>query len=87
MNSARGARNRKTLTRQATSGHETDPMKLDMRKTTNKKKESKNCFQCRKVRHICYNCFFTEEESTFLSLELGNRQGLRMVEAQAKEDK
>ena len=73
-------------TKQATWGHRTNPMELDMMQTTDKKKESRKCFQCRKARHICRNCHSAGRGNTFASLELGNGQGLGMQGAQAEED-
>ena len=61
-------------------------MELDMIQTTDKKKESKKCFQCEKVKHICCNCRSAGGKNTLASLELGNGQGLEMEGAQAKED-
>ena len=66
------------LTKQATWGHGTDPMELDMMQTTDKKKESWKCLQCEKARHICHNCCFVGGGNTLASLELGNKQGLGM---------
>ena len=83
---AGGERHRMAPIKQATWGHGTDPMKLDMMQTTDKKKESRKCFQGGKVGHICCNCRFTRGGNTLASLELGNRQGLGMKGAQAKED-
>ena len=86
MYSARGERHGMTPTKQATRGHETDPMELDMMQTTNKKKESKKCFQYGKARHICRNCCFAGGGNTLANLESENRQGLRMEGARAEED-
>ena len=61
-------------------------MELDMRQTTDKKKESRKCFQCEKAKLICCNCRSAGGGNTLASLELENRQGLGMEEAQAKED-
>ena len=61
-------------------------MKLDMMQTMNKKKESRKCFQCGKTRHICCNCCSVGGGNTLASLKLGNRQGLGIEGAQAKED-
>ena len=44
MYSAGGERHRMAPTKQATWGHGTDPMELDMMQTTDKKKESRKCF-------------------------------------------
>ena len=74
------------LTKQATWGHETNPMELNMMQTTNKKKESRKCLQCGKAGHICRNCRSTGGGNTLASLELENGQGLGMEGAQAKED-
>ena len=73
-------------TKQATWGHGTNPMELDMMQTTDKKKESRKCFQCGKAGHICRNCRSTGGGNTLASLELGNRQGLGMEGARAEED-
>ena len=86
MYSAGGVKHRMAPTKQATWGHRTDPMELDMMQTTNKKKESRKCFQCEKAGHICRNCCFAGGGNTLASLELGNGQGLRMEGAWAKED-
>ena len=61
-------------------------MELDMMQTTDKKKESRERFQCEKARHICCNCRFAGGGNTLASLELKNRQGLKMEGAWAKED-
>ena len=61
-------------------------MELDMMQTTNKKKESRKCFQCGKAGHICCNCRSAREGNTLASLELRNGQDLEMEEARAKED-
>ena len=73
-------------TKHATWGHGTDPMKLDMMQTTDKKKESRKCFQCGKAAHICCNCRSAGGGNTLASLELRNGQGLGMEGAWAKED-
>ena len=73
-------------TKQATWGHKTNPMELDMMQTTDKKKESKKCFQCGKAGHIHRNCRSAGGGNTLASLESGNGQGLGMQEAWAKED-
>ena len=73
-------------TKQATWRHGTDPMELDMMQTTDKKKESKKCFQCGKAKHIRCNCRSARGGNTLASLELGNRQGLEMEGARATED-
>ena len=73
-------------TKQATWGHRTDSMKLDMMQTTDKKKESRKCFQCGKTGHICRNCRSAGGVNTLASLELGNGQGLGIEGAWAKED-
>ena len=73
-------------TKQATWGHGTDPMELDMMQTTDKKWESRKCFQCGKARHIRCNCRSARGWNTLASLELENRQGLGMEGAQAEED-
>ena len=86
MYSAGGERHRMAPTKQATWGHKTNPMKLDMMQTTDRKRESKKCFHCGIAGHICCNCRSAEEGNTLASLELGNRQGLGMEGAQAKED-
>ena len=49
MYSAGGVKHAMAPTKQATWGHETDPMELDMMQMTDKKKESKKCFQCGKA--------------------------------------
>ena len=41
---AGGKRHGMAPTRQATWGHETNPMELDMMQTTDKKKKSRKCF-------------------------------------------
>ena len=61
-------------------------MELDMMQTTDKKKESRKCFQYEKAGHIRCNCRFVEGGNTLVSLELENRQGLGMEGARAKED-
>ena len=61
-------------------------MELDMMQTTDKKMESKKRFQCGKAGHICRNCHSAGGGNTLASLELGNRQGLGMKRARAKED-
>ena len=61
-------------------------MELDMMQTTDKKRESKKCFQCGKAGHIRCNCRSAGGGNTLASLELGNGQSLRMEEARAKED-
>ena len=86
MYSAGGERHGMAPTKQATWGHGTDPMELDMMQTTDKKKESRKCFQCGKAGHIRCNCRFARRGNTFASLELENRRGLGMEGAQAKED-
>ena len=86
MYSAGGKRHGMAPIKQATWGHKTDPMELDMMQTTDKKKESRKCFQCGKAGHICCNCRFAGGRNTLASLELGNRQGLGMEGARAKED-
>ena len=73
-------------TKQATWGHGTDPMELDMMQTTDKKKESRNCFQSGKAGHIRRNCRSAGGGNTFASLELGNEQGLGMEGGRAKEN-
>ena len=83
---AGGERHRMGLTKQATWGHGTDSMELDIMQTTDKKKESRKCFQCEKDGHICCNCRSAGGVNTLASLELGNGQGLRMEGAWAKED-
>ena len=86
MYSAGGERHRMAPTKQATWGHGTDPMELDMMQTTDKKKESRKCFQCGKAGHICCNCRSAGGENILASLELGNGQGLGIEGARAKED-
>ena len=86
MYSAGGERHGMASTKQATWGHRTDPMELDMMQTTDKKKKNRKCFQCRKAGHICRNCRSARGGNTLASLELGNRQGLGMEGAQARED-
>ena len=83
---AGGERHEMAPTKQATWGHRTDPMELDMMQTTDKKRESRKCFQCEKAGHICCNCCSVGEGNTLANLELGNRQGLGMEGAQAKEN-
>ena len=61
-------------------------MELNMMQTTDKKKESRKRFQCEKVGHICRNCCSAGGGNTLASLELGNRQGLGIEGAWAKED-
>ena len=51
-------------TKQATWGHGTDSMKLDTMQTTDKKRESRKCFQCEKAGHICRNCRSAGGENT-----------------------
>ena len=82
---AGGERHGMALTKQAIWGHETDPMELDMMQTTDKKKESRKCFQCGKAGHICCNCCFAGGGNTLASLELRSRQGLGMEGARAEE--
>ena len=84
--SAGGERHGMAPTKQATWGHRTDPMELDMMQATDKKKESRKCFQCEKAGHICCNCRSVGGRKTLASLELGNGQGLKMEGAQVKED-
>ena len=72
---AGGKKHRMALIKQATWGHKTDPMKLDMMQTTDKKKESRKCFQCGKAGHICCNCRSAGRGNTLASLELGKRTG------------
>ena len=86
MYSAGGERHGMAPTKQATWGHKTDPMELDMMQTTDKKKESRKCFQCGKAGHIRCNCCSARGGNTLASLELGNRQGLGMEGARAKEN-
>ena len=86
MYSAGGERHKMAPTKQATWEHGTDPMELDMMQTIDKKKESRKCFQCGKAGHIRCNCRFTGRGNTLASLELGNKQGLGMEGARAKED-
>ena len=86
MYSAGVERHGMASTKQATWGHGTDPMELDMMQTTDKKRESRKCFQCEKAGHICCNCCSAGGGNTLASLELGNRQGLGMEGARAKED-
>ena len=83
---AGGERHEMAPTKQATWGHRTDPMELDMMQTTDKKKESRKCFQCGKARNIRCNCHSAGGGNTLASLELGNRQGLGMEGARAEED-
>ena len=73
-------------TKQATWGYGTDPMELNMMQTTDKKRESRKCFQCEKAGHIRCNCRSAGGENTLASLELRNGQGLGMEGARAKED-
>ena len=86
MYSAGRERHGTAPTKQATWGHRTDPMELDMMQMMDKKKESRKCFQCGKAGHICCNCHSAKGGNTLASLELRNGQGLRMEGAQAKED-
>ena len=86
MYSAGRERHGMAPTKQATWGHGTGPMELDMMQTTDKKKESRKCFQCEKAGHICRNCRSAGGGNTLASLELGIRQGLGMEGAQAKEE-
>ena len=86
MYSAGRERHEMALTKQATWGHRTDPMELDMMQTTDKKRESRKCFQCGKARYICCNCRSAGGGNTLASLELKNGQGLGMEGAQAEED-
>ena len=79
-------RHRMAPTKQATWGHRTDPMELDMMQTTDKKRESKKCFQCEKAGHIRCNCRSAGGGNTLASLELENGQGLGTEGAQAEED-
>ena len=60
-------------TKQATWGHGTDPMELDMMQTTDKKRESRKCFQCGKARHICRNCRSARGGNILASLEIGKQ--------------
>ena len=62
-------------------------MELDMMQTTDKKKESRKCFQCGKAGHIRCNCHSAGGGNTLANLELENGQGLGMERACAKEDK
>ena len=73
-------------TKRATWGHRTDPMELDMMQTTDKKRESRKCFQCGKAGHICCNCRSAGGGNILASLELENKQGLGMEGAGAEED-
>ena len=73
-------------TKQATWGHGTDPMELNMMQTIDKKRESRKCFQCGKAEHIRCNCRSAREGNTLASPELGNGRGLGMEGARAKED-
>ena len=86
MYSAGGKKHKMAPTKQATWGHGTDPMKLDMMQTTDKKRESRKCFQCEKAGHIHCNCRSARRGNTLASLELENGQGLGMERARAKED-
>ena len=83
---AGGERHGMAATKQATWGHGTDPMELDMMQTMNKKKESRKCFQCEKAGHICRNCRSAGGGNTLASLELRNGQGRGIEEARAEED-
>ena len=86
MYSAGGKKHRMAPIKQATWGHGTDPMELDMMQTTDKRKESRKCFQCEKAGHIRCNCRSAKGGNTLESLELGNGQGLGIERAQAEED-
>ena len=79
-------RHRIAPTKQATWGHRTDPIELDMMQMTDKKRESRKCFQCGKAGHICCNCCSAVGGNTLASLESGNRQGLGIEGARAKEN-
>ena len=61
-------------------------MELDMMQTTDKKMKNRKCFQCRRAGHDHRNYCSAREGNTLASLELGNRQGLEMEGARAKED-
>ena len=76
MYSAGGERHGMAPIKQATWGHGTDPMELNMMQTTDKKKGSRRCFQCGKAGHIHCNCRSAGGGNTLASLELENRQGL-----------
>ena len=86
MYSAGGERHGMAPTKQATWGHRTNPMELDMMQTMDKKKESRKCFPCEKAGHICRNCRSAGGGNTLASLELGNGQGLGIEGARAEED-
>ena len=86
MYSAGRKRHGMAPTKQATWGHGTDPMELDMMQTTDKKRESRKCFQYEKAGHVCCNCRSAGGGNTFASLELENGQGLGIEGARAKED-
>ena len=83
---AGGERHGMAPTKQATWGHRTDPMELDMMQTMDKEKESRKCFQCGKAGHICCNCRSARGGNTLASLELGNGQALGIEGARAEED-
>ena len=61
-------------------------MELDMMQMTDKKKESRKCFQCGKAGHIRCNCHSVRRGNTLASLELENKQGLGIEGARAEED-
>ena len=66
---ASGERHGMAPTKQATWGHRTDLMELDMMQTTDEKKESRKCFQCGKAGHICCNCRSAVGGNILASLE------------------
>ena len=66
---AGGERHGMAPTKQATWGHKTDPMELNMMQTTNKNKESRKCFQCGKAGHIHCNCCSARKRNILANLK------------------